>query len=75
MDSADVSSELTKVLLTEGQIHDRLKELAVQVEADYDAKDLLLVGVLKGAVVLMADFVRHLTRHADIDWMAVSSYG
>jgi hypoxanthine phosphoribosyltransferase len=75
MESADVSSELTKVLLTESQIHDRLKELAAQVEADYDAKDLLLVGVLKGAVVLMADFMRNLTRHADTDWMAVSSYG
>jgi hypoxanthine phosphoribosyltransferase len=75
MESAEVRDELTSILLTEAQILDRLKELAAEVEADYKEKDLLLVGVLKGAVVLMADFMRHLTRHADTDWMAVSSYG
>jgi len=75
MESKAVSAELTKVLLTEEQILIRLKELALQVESDYEQKDLLLVGVLKGAVVLMADFIRCLTRHADTDWMAVSSYG
>jgi hypoxanthine phosphoribosyltransferase len=53
----------------------RLKELAVQVEKDYEGKDLLLVGVLKGAVMAVADFSRALQRHIDMDWMAVSSYG
>jgi hypoxanthine phosphoribosyltransferase len=53
----------------------RLKELAAQVEKDYDGKDLLLVGVLKGAVMAVADFSRALQRHIDMDWMAVSSYG
>jgi hypoxanthine phosphoribosyltransferase len=53
----------------------RLKELAAQVEKDYDGKDLLLVGVLKGAVMAVADFSRALQRHVDMDWMAVSSYG
>jgi len=75
MESKAVSAELTKVLLTEEQILIRLKELALQVESDYEQKDLLFVGVLKGAVVLMADFIRCLTRHAGADWMAVSSYG
>jgi hypoxanthine phosphoribosyltransferase len=53
----------------------RLKELAAQVEKDYEGKDLLLVGVLKGAVMAVADFSRALQRHIDMDWMAVSSYG
>jgi hypoxanthine phosphoribosyltransferase len=53
----------------------RIKELAVQVGKDYEGKDLLLVGVLKGAVMAVADFSRALQRHVDMDWMAVSSYG
>jgi len=61
--------------VTEEQLQARLKELAAQVEKDYDGKDLLLVGVLKGAVMAVADFSRALQRHIDMDWMAVSSYG
>jgi hypoxanthine phosphoribosyltransferase len=53
----------------------RIKELAAQVDKDYEGKDLLLVGVLKGAVMAVADFSRALQRHIDMDWMAVSSYG
>jgi hypoxanthine phosphoribosyltransferase len=71
----DVSSELAHVLLTEQQIHDRLREIAAEIDRDYEGKDLLLVGVLKGAVMVMADLARSLTRSADMDWMAVSSYG
>jgi hypoxanthine phosphoribosyltransferase len=56
-------------------LQSRLKELAAQVEKDYEGKDLLLVGVLKGAVMAVADFSRALQRHIDMDWMAVSSYG
>jgi hypoxanthine phosphoribosyltransferase len=61
--------------VTEEQLQARLKELAAQVEKDYEGKDLLLVGVLKGAVMAVADFSRALQRHIDMDWMAVSSYG
>ena len=61
--------------MTEEQLQARLKELAAQVEKDYEGKDLLLVGVLKGAVMAVADFSRALQRHIDMDWMAVSSYG
>lgn len=75
MDQSHVASDLDHVLLTEQQIHDRLAELATQIDRDYAGKDLLLVGVLKGAIMVMADLARALTIQADMDWMAVSSYG
>ena len=67
--------ELDQTLFTEEQITSRLAEIARQIEADYEGKDLLLVGVLKGAVMVMADLARSLERHVEMDWMAVSSYG
>nr|WP_197984124.1 hypoxanthine phosphoribosyltransferase [Aeromicrobium sp. CFBP 8757] len=67
--------ELDQTLFTEEQITTRLSEMARQIEADYEGKDLLLVGVLKGAVMVMADLARSLHRHVEMDWMAVSSYG
>ena len=75
MDSADISADLTKVLYTEKQIHDRLAELARQIEKDYAGETVLLVGVLKGAVMVMADLARELKLDINMDWMAVSSYG
>lgn len=75
MDAKNISQDLTKVLFTEAEILQRIGELAAQVEADYKDKDLLLVGVLKGATILMSDFSRALHRHVEIEWMAVSSYG
>ncbi len=75
MDAADVRDDLVEVLFTESQIQGRLKELAAEIERDYEGKELLLVGVLRGAVWVMADLARQLTRHVEIDWMAVSSYG
>jgi len=75
MRAADVSSDITEVLVTEEEIRAKLDEIAVQVAADYQGKDLLLVGVLKGAVMVMADFSRALKKHVTMDWMAVSSYG
>lgn len=75
MESEDISSELEHVLLTEEQIRQRLLELAAQIDTDYAGKDLLLVGVLKGAVMVMADLARSLSHSVDMDWMAVSSYG
>lgn len=75
MDPEHIPSELQHVLLTEDQIRGKLNELAVQIDADYAGKDLLLVGVLKGAVMVMADLARSLSRSVDMDWMAVSSYG
>jgi hypoxanthine phosphoribosyltransferase len=75
VDSAHVAADLTDVLFSEEQILARLHELAADVEQDYAGQDLLLVGVLKGAVMVMADLARALPRHVEMDWMAVSSYG
>lgn len=75
MDASDVADDLVDVLFTEAQIQARVKELAVEIERDYEGKDLVLVGVLRGAVMIMADLSRSLTKHVEMDWMAVSSYG
>jgi len=75
MRAADISGDLDRVLVTEEEITAKLEEIAAQVAADYEGKDLLLVGVLKGAVMVMADFARALPVLAPMDWMAVSSYG
>ena len=75
MESADVASDLSEVLLTEQQIRDRIAELCREIERDYAGRDLLLIGVLKGAVMVMADLARELKRDLEMDWMAVSSYG
>ena len=70
-----VEGDLVNVLFTEEDIQGRLKELAEQVERDYEGRDLLLVGVLRGAVMVMADLSRAMPRHLDMDWMAIISYG
>ena len=75
MDAKHIEDDLVEVLLTEEQIQTRLAELADEVWEHYEGKDVLLVGVLKGAVMVMADFMRHLPGSAPMDWMAVSSYG
>ena len=75
MDLATSGSDIEKVIATHEEILARLQELARKVEADYQGRDLLLIGVLKGAVMTMADFSRALQRHVEMDWMAVSSYG
>lgn len=75
MRDADFSDDLVEVLFTEEQIGQRINELAADIARDYEGKDLLLVGVLKGAVMVMADLARALDRHVTMDWMAVSSYG
>ena len=73
--SSDIADDLTSVLYTEAEIHARIAQLARSIEADYEGEDLLLVGVLKGAVMVMADLARELTLPLNMDWMAVSSYG
>ena len=75
MDEKDLGSDLEKVLITEEQIAHRLVELAAEIDADYEGRELLLVGVLKGAVMVMADLARALRSPLTMDWMAVSSYG
>ncbi|WP_199422734.1 hypoxanthine phosphoribosyltransferase [Actinotalea solisilvae] len=75
MDPADMGDDLERVLLTEEQLQARLDEMAAQIDADYAGRELLLVGVLKGAVMVMADLARRLHTAVQMDWMAVSSYG
>ncbi|WP_404312033.1 hypoxanthine phosphoribosyltransferase [Agrococcus terreus] len=75
MDFSHVEADLSKILITEEELHAKLDELARQIEDDYEGLDLLLVGVLRGAVMVMADLSRALHRHIEMDWMAVSSYG
>jgi hypoxanthine phosphoribosyltransferase len=75
VDLEAVKGDIERVIVSEAQLQARIKELAAQVDKDYEGKDLLLVGVLKGAVMAVADFSRALQRHIDMDWMAVSSYG
>jgi hypoxanthine phosphoribosyltransferase len=70
--------EIASVLVTEQQIKDKIAELAEQIAADYPANgrgELLLVGVLKGAVMFMTDFARALPLPTQLEFMAVSSYG
>jgi hypoxanthine phosphoribosyltransferase len=75
MELTDVENDLTEILITEEQIRSRIAELARDVERDYAGKDVLLIGVLKGAVMVMADLSRELRIPVTMDWMAVSSYG
>lgn len=75
MNPADMGDDLERVLLTEQQLGERLDEIAARIDADYAGQDLLLVGVLKGAVMVMADLARRLHTPISMDWMAVSSYG
>ncbi|MPZ61328.1 MAG: hypoxanthine phosphoribosyltransferase [Propionibacteriales bacterium] len=75
MEAEHVDDDLTEVVLTEEQIQRRTTELAQEIERDYAGKELLLVGVLRGAVMVMADMARSLKRHVEMDWMAISSYG
>ncbi|MBA3419356.1 MAG: hypoxanthine phosphoribosyltransferase [Geodermatophilaceae bacterium] len=67
--------EIEKVLIDERQIAAKTIELAAQVSADYADREILLVGVLKGAVMFMSDLARALSRPTELDFMAVSSYG
>jgi hypoxanthine phosphoribosyltransferase len=75
MDYSDIADDLSEVLITEQQIKDKIAELCRRIEADYVGEKLLLVGVLRGAVMVMADLARELHLPIEMDWMAVSSYG
>lgn len=75
MDLSQVSDQITKVLVTEDQINAKVAELAAELDKKYADKNVLLVGVLKGAVMFLADLSRAMQIPAQMDWMAVSSYG
>jgi hypoxanthine phosphoribosyltransferase len=64
-----------EILIDEDALSGRVAELGAEVSADYQGRDLLLIGVLKGAVFFMADLMRHITVPCEVDFMAISSYG
>ena len=64
---------LSDILLTESQIRDRTRELALEIRRDFP-DDLHLIAVLKGAFIFLSDLVRHMPGHVSLDFMAVSSY-
>ena len=68
-------NDIKEVLISEEELKATVKELAAQVNRDYAGKNVLLVSVLKGAVVFMADFMRELDMKCEIEFMVVSSYG
>lgn len=75
MDLSAVGTDVERVIISEEDLQSRIREMAAQIDSDYVGRDLILVGVLKGAVMAMADLARALQRHIEMDWMAVSSYG
>ena len=75
MKAEDVSGDLESVLLDRKEIDGIVQDLAARIDRDYEDKDVLLVGVLKGALMIMADLSRAMKSQVTIDFMAVSSYG
>ena len=71
----EVHQDVEKVLISADEIQDKIRELAKQITEEYRDKDLLLVGVLKGAFVFMSDLAREIDLPIEFDFMAVSSYG
>jgi hypoxanthine phosphoribosyltransferase len=72
---AELERGVQEVLIDAETLRERVAELGAEVSADYTGRDLLLIGVLKGAVFFMADLMRRLTVPCEIDFMAVASYG
>ncbi len=70
-----ISRDIEKILISEEQIQSKINELGDQISKDYDGKNLMLVGILKGSVPFMADLLKRITIPCTMDFMAVSSYG
>src|SRR5213078_2394388 len=75
LSATELERAVTEVMIEEDNLQRRIAELGTEISADYEGRDLLLVGVLKGAVFFLADLMRHLTVPCEIDFMAISSYG
>ncbi len=75
MDAADISQDLTHVLYTADEVQRRVEELAAEIDRDYEGREVLLIGVLNGAIMVMSDLSRAMKSHLTMDWMAISSYG
>jgi hypoxanthine phosphoribosyltransferase len=75
MVSQKMNDDIKKVLIDENELKSIVKRLGAEITADYKDKDVLLVGILKGSVIFMADLMREIDVPCNIDFMAVSSYG
>ena len=75
MSQTELEQAVGEILIDEDSLSARVAELGAEVSADYQGRDLLLIGVLKGAVFFMADLMRHITVPCEVDFMAISSYG
>ena len=75
MSQTELERAVGEILIDEETLSARIAELGTEVSADYQGRDLLLIGVLKGAVFFMADLMRKLTIPCEVDFMAISSYG
>ena len=71
----ELSAAVSEILIDEETLHARISELGAQVSDDYRGEDLLLIGVLKGAIFFMADLMRSIEIPCEVDFMAISSYG
>ncbi|HEY6052297.1 MAG TPA: hypoxanthine phosphoribosyltransferase [Gaiellaceae bacterium] len=72
---SELEQAVGEILIDEEALQKRIAELGREISADYEGRDLLLVGVLKGAVFFMADLMRHIRVPCEVDFMAISSYG
>ena len=70
-----MTNDILKVLISQQELHKKVEELGAQISRDYAGKNLMMVSVLKGSVVFMADLMRAVTVPCEIDFMSVSSYG
>ena len=75
MSQTELEAAVGEILIDRETLAARVAELGTEISADYEGRDLLLIGVLKGAVFFMADLMRHLTVPCEVDFMAISSYG
>jgi hypoxanthine phosphoribosyltransferase len=72
---AELEAGVGEILIDPDALRARVAELGEEITTDYAGRDLLLIGVLKGAIFFIADLMRHLQVHCEVDFMAISSYG
>jgi hypoxanthine phosphoribosyltransferase len=70
-----ISADIAEILITEQEIEARIAELGAQISVDYDGRDPVLVGVLRGVFMFMADLVRHITIPISVDFIGITRYG
>ena len=75
MNDTQLDRGVGEVIVSEEELRKRVAELGREIASDYNGRDLLLIGVLKGAVFFMADLMREIPLLCEVDFMAISSYG